>query len=355
MAIPMSSARPAPSSVIGGLFGMAERRTGSDPPAPVFMDPGAEYLANARSALYRAFVACRPSRVWLPSFLCPAVIEAVAAVGAEARFYALGEHLQPVDDLFLGDLQPGDSFVFIDFFGFPGVVDLARQAQERGCIVIEDASQALLSSPSLGTADFVCYSPRKFLGVADGGILRGCADAAVHLPELAAPPSDWWACARAAAAERAEFDRKGGENQWFKLFQAAERGAPTGNYRMSKMSHKLLLNAFDYKAIAQCRRANFEVLLRRLPVSAFFKELPEGTVPLGFPIMVDDRDNVQRALAKQKIYAPVHWRISEFVPPQFEASHCLGRGILTLPCDQRCNAGDMQRILGALARIGIEA
>jgi dTDP-4-amino-4,6-dideoxygalactose transaminase len=79
-----------------------------------------------------------------------------------------------------------------------------------------------------------------------------------------------------------------------------------------------------------------------------FPELPEGVVPLGFPIRVRPRDSIRTALFQQEIYPPVHWPLEACVPASFEASHHLADEIMTLPCDQRYDADDMRRIAAAL-------
>jgi hypothetical protein len=73
--------------------------------------------------------------------------------------------------------------------------------------------------------------------------------------------------------------------------------------------------------------------------------LPDGVVPLGFPVRLKERDRVRQALFDARIYPPVHWPIAEVVPNEFGASHQLATEIMTLPCDQRYGAPDVERMV----------
>jgi dTDP-4-amino-4,6-dideoxygalactose transaminase len=192
-------------------------------------------------------------------------------------------------------------------------------------------------------SDFVLYSPRKFLGVPDGGILVLNCDIDLAL-NLAPPPAEWWLKALSATVMRREFDVHGGTRRWFDLYREVEAGAPTGHYAMSELTALLLRHSFDYSAIAERRARNYEVLLGELGDIAVFPERPSTVVPLGFPVRLRDRDDVRRVLFEHRIFPPVHWPIRGVVPAKFQDSHRLSSEILTLPCDQRYDADDMHRM-----------
>jgi dTDP-4-amino-4,6-dideoxygalactose transaminase len=154
-----------------------------------------------------------------------------------------------------------------------------------------------------------------------------------------------------ASILRREFDLYGGARGWFDLFQKSEAEAPCGAFAMSEFSRTLLLNCFDYSEIGERRRENYRVLNDALRRFAVFPDLPAGVVPLGFPIRARDRDRLRHALFDRGIYPPIHWPIEGVVPPEFESSHRLAARILTLPCDQRYDGSDMER----MARVVLEA
>ena len=171
-----------------------------------------------------------------------------------------------------------------------------------------------------------------------------------NLP-LEPPPPSWWLTALNAAILRREFDRHGGDRRWFDLFREAERAQPLGAFRMSELSGNLLRHGFDYADIAARRRDNYARLCEQLGEIALFPELPPLVVPLGFPVRVPNRADVQRALFEREIYPPVHWPLPAEVPGSFAGSHLLAERVLTLPCDQRYDAGDMDSMARHLLRV----
>lgn len=245
-------------------------------------------------------------------------------------------------------IQPNDLVVLIDYFGFPCDPYCANRAKERGAWVLEDACQALLSGETGKYSDFVLFSPRKFLGVPDGGILVCRRDIGCDAIRLEDPPPEWWLKAFSASLLRREFDLYGGDRHWFRLFQETEPGGPIGHYGMSEFSRIILQNYFDCSMIARKRVENYRLLLDKLRDFALFPSLPPHVVPLGFPIRIKDRDRVHQALFAHEIYPPVHWPIEGVVPGKFESSHRLSAEIMTLPCDQRYDGTEMARMAECL-------
>jgi len=190
---------------------------------------------------------------------------------------------------------------------------------------------------------YLVFSPRKFVGVPDGGILL--AQDGVELPkaELTPPPAAWWQEAASASAFQAEFDLRGGERIWFSLFRETDPGGPFQPHHKSDLSRFLLCHCVDWAGVARRRRENFALMASALSEFALFKDLPDGVVPVGFPVRLRNRDEVRQALFAEEIYPPVHWPTHSWVPHRFRQSHQLSDEILTLVCDQRYNAADMRR------------
>jgi dTDP-4-amino-4,6-dideoxygalactose transaminase len=324
--------------ILGGMFGLPET-CGCAPP---FLTQDSLLLVNARSGISLLVELLSPAQVWLPSYLCASILQAASAT--RTRFYPVDGKLGVPDLNWLADVQAGDLVILVDYFGHPCDAACAAGAKAHGAWVLEDACQALLSTHMGRWADMVLFSPRKFLGVPDGGILIAKPELPLPFPKLDRPPAPWWLKALSAAVQRTEFDLGSQDRRWFELFQQLEREQPVGHYAMSELASSLLLHSFDYPAIAQRRVDNFQLLAGSLGSIALFPSLSPGTVPLGFPICVNNRDRLRQHLFEHAIYPAHHWPIQDIVPPQFEASHRLSAGILTLPCDQRYGSADMQRM-----------
>ncbi len=335
--------------IVGGMFGL-EAPASTAGPEPEFLRQPHELFVNARSAFASLLERVAPPAVWLPSYLCSAVVDSVRKSSVPARFYPVNRQLRVAPEDWIGRVQPGEVVLFIDYFGIPSDPDLFAIARSRGAIVVEDACQSLLSTATPG-ADFRLFSPRKFLGVPDGGVLFIGKNFGGGRTHLAPPPAEWWQKSLSAASCRAKFDREGGDRDWFDAFQSVEENAPIGAYSMSDVSRDLLFSGIDYVSIGQRRRENLEVLAAHLGSLSVFPRLEEKSVPLGFPIRVRNRDEVLDRCFAAGIYPPIHWPIAGIVPEEFRESHLLSSEILTLPCDQRYNAEDMLYVADVVARV----
>ena len=218
--------------LVGGVFGLeVPQSIGAE--SRLHLDTGdALFLVNARSAIALVVDRVRPATVWLPSYLCQTLLDAVARA-PRVEFYEVTHDLRPGTSEWVERVQGGDLVIVIDYFGFPFEAGWAEDARGRGAIVVRDAGQALLSAATSVTADFHVYSPRKFLGVPDGGILTAAIPFEGPQPQLEEAPVEWWLDGLAATVLRRSFDRHGGARDWFELFRRYEAAAPVGNYRMA--------------------------------------------------------------------------------------------------------------------------
>jgi dTDP-4-amino-4,6-dideoxygalactose transaminase len=329
--------------IIGGMFGLPEELPCHDS-LPPFLKKGDLCLANARSGIFLLCKLLAPTTVWMPSYLCGAMLQPVEVAHTRTKFYEVNYDLAVPSWEWIKDVKHGDIVIVIDYFGFPADHSVVHHAKEKGAWILEDACQALLTEDVGRLSDFVILSPRKFLGVPEGGILHLNRRTGFDGASLEPPPAEWWLKTLNANIMRREFDLYGGDRRWFTLFQETERDSPIGHYSMSELSKTLLQHAFDYLAIALRRIDNYRVLNVELTDLALFPRLPSKVVPLGFPIRLKNRDQVRQQLFEHDIYPLVHWPIRGIVPEEFRGSHRLAAEIMTLPCDQRYDADDMTRM-----------
>lgn len=331
--------------VIGGLFGLEPvSLTKGDQPSP-FAGSFVDYFLSARCAFYAVCQSVKPRIAWLPSYLCSAVLDPFRSLGIPVRYYDAGPNLRSGRHGWIADVHPGDLVLVIHYFGFANTTLPADQLKLRGAVIIEDASQGLFIKQQYPESICIVYSPRKFFGVPDGGVLATSRMDAIRRQPLEPPPTEWWKAAFAMTQMRREFDLVGGENRWFSLFRHVEKTFPVGPYCSSDLARMLIETGTDYGSMRTARRENYLALAARLNEFALFPVLGNDIVPLGFPVCVDaaQRDAVLKCLYNEKIYPPVHWRIDGIVPEEHHESHFLSRRILTLLCDQRYTSSDMTR------------
>jgi hypothetical protein len=332
------------SRVVGGVFALEPPGTPRGQDLPFLRGPHL-LLANARGGLRLLLQARRPATLWMPAFLCESMLRIGEGLPVATRLYAIDEAFATTDLAWLDEVRAGDVVVVVDYFGHVLHGDVAARARDRGAIVVEDASHALLGADAGSLGDYVLWSPRKFAGLPDGGVLQARRDA--PLPDAALPDADagWWQAAYEACARRAGFDA-GGPRDFLPWHQQAERDHPADAVAMSTFSRERL-DTLDWPAIARRRRANHDVLADRLARFAALPPPATGTVPAGFTVRVPQRDAVRAALFARDIYPSLLWPAGP-VPTTFAASHRLAAEVMTLHCDQRYDAADMARTADAI-------
>lgn len=334
--------------IMGGMFGSSGLSVIEQHEPHFLVGPCLE-LCNARSGLYILCDLLRPRRIWLPAYLCHSIVEAVQAANVSIEFYPLSRGLKLEDKEWLGQVGKQDLVLFIDYFGFESDPEIMRAVKEKAGWVVQDAAQALLSSFERTEADFVLYSPRKYLGIPEGGILQSKCDEDFSSIKLKHAPYDFVLASNHAFQSRTEYERSG-VGDWFSIYNRAEELSPVGYFSMSALSAAMLRHSFDYSQISEKRRSNYQRLYDSIPELALCGALNDQTVPLGFPIVSDARDQIRTSLYSQKMYCPLHWPIEGVVPECFEDAHLLNRGILTILCDQRYSFPNMESMISVIRK-----
>ena len=331
--------------IIGGKIGFPENFP-TQQGKPGFLSGNPILLFNARSGIKLVLEALKPGQVWLPSYLCPSIISAVLSADTEFSFYPVDQLLNMEDSWDISrNIRSGDLVVVIDYFGFPFNQLLIEELKNQGCLILRDCSQALFYAwYEDALCDYFLFSPRKFLAVPDGGVLISKENKELLQTHLQEAGEDVMFTMLKALLLRRDFDILGGERKFLELFEQGERRFAPGTLKMSQLTHMLLTQGFDYHQIQTQRRTNFRILLKELGSYALFHQFPDNVVPLGFPIRVNNRNEIRNKLFQKNIFPAIHWDLKVSVPRQFVQSHQLSEEIMTLPCDQRYNEEDMHYV-----------
>lgn len=328
--------------LIGGVQGFGNKEVSSIGTRLLASSNG--HYNNARSALYAITKVSSFRRIWLPSYLCDSVLLPFVKAGIEIDFYTVDRKL--VADFDEVSIEIGDAVLLISYFGVPTDQAYYVSLKAAGACIIEDLSQALYSTPC-ELADYSVYSLRKFIAVPDGGVVVANR-VEVSWPYASSTERGELLQGIEAIAGRSLFDAGlSNSKKWVSDFQESEARMTTDLLPMSLFTRSRFGGAIDFQKDQIQRITNFDYLLSELSEIALIQDR-KGAVPLGFPIVVADRDKVRAALFEQEIYPPVHWRIEGVVPSEFIESHLLSSQIMTIPCDGRYNLTDMRRVVDAL-------
>lgn len=297
---------------IGGYFGLESR-------GDAFLHDEGICLNSGCSALRYLIRAEGILRLHVPRYTCGSVHAAVRKENCEIIPYDIGADWMPTE------VFPDDDYIlFNNYFGVSG--KRVRQMAKRYRRLIVDAAQAFYAS-SQGFATF--YSPRKFFGVPDGGILCGYKSTDC-VPEQGV---SW----NKAVHLLKRVDVSGAFG--YEDFRENERKiADEPILKMSRLT-RVLMGNIDCDLAAKRRLANFNYLRQQLP-SSFPYALAEDDVPMVYPYITADPE-LRARLISDKIFVASYW-------PGVINTGLLKEHILPLPIDQRYNEEDMMRIVKAV-------
>ena len=307
---------------IGGYFGL-------DLPDHGDAFPNAIKLQSARAALRAVIESSRSTRALLPGYLCESAIQAVVAAGARVETYALDDSLYPAN---LPRVGEGRVLVYVNYFGLCGAnVERLMQEVPRDKLVIDNA-QALLARPTDSLATI--YSPRKFIGVPDGGLLM------TSRLEVSMPRRE---DALSIGRMRHLLERMaGGAQEGYVHYVEAEESLRDSTPLLMSRLTKRLLASIDMSAVRERRRANFVALASILDDLNTSKwKLEPDSVPLCYPLVTNfEVDRIRKELAERRIYLPTYW--PEFKPERGDGIEArLQKRCLPVPCDQRYSVEEM--------------
>lgn len=307
---------------IGGYFQLEEGRG-----APLHSE--AALINSARNALRCIVRAMGVKAIQVPYYTCPVVWHALEAERCELIPYDVDDAFMP---LCTATKIP---LLYTNYFGVCS--ENVRNLKERFSTLIVDNAQAFYTEPE-GTACF--WSPRKFFGLPDGGIMWPASCASRELPVS----ESWQRCSHllkrwdlGAGAAYADFQQN----------DASLNSEPP--LAMSKLT-RAMMSSLDIETAQERRRENFRILhealgetnLLPLDLEAI---LEAGAVPMVYPYRIK-ASGLRRHLIENKIFVATYWPAEEGCDcMRSELAQLMAQEILPVPLDQRYNREDMERII----------
>lgn len=302
--------------------------------------PGARAYRSARSALYHLLITLKPSRLWLPQLICQSVIDAVRKSGVDIAWYQLDEDYFPrLSQQFESD----DCLLYVDYLGH-------CRAQKRRLLttfppekIIIDHSQAFFEHMPSALANL--YSPRKFFGIPDGGLLHTLLD--MPVPDT----QDRGSLSHVThLLLQHEYDTRAG----YDAFQQAESALEdVAACRMSALTEKIL-RSVDYLRIKQTRERNYHLLRQRLDeINAFRFTDAAISGPFCYPFFFPAR-KLHQALISRGVFVATYWRevLERVAPASVEANYV--NYMVPLPCDQRYSEDDIEQLIKIVRSVVME-
>lgn len=294
-------------------------------------------LNSGRNALEYALRALGDvNRLFIPFYICDVVLEPLDKLGVPYILYHINHNLELEE---LPRLQKGEYLLYTNYFGIKDEY-VKKLANHYGSQLIVDNVQAWFSKPLHNT--ITIYSPRKYVGVPDGGV--------AYCPKSIDEDS---------FEQDLSFDRCShllkridlGLSDGYVDFKEISRqlvGQPVK--RMSELTRRLL-SSIDFEEVKNRRRKNFEYLHEHLKDTNLFEvpSMDTFACPMVYPYLVDDATLRQR-LISNNVFVATYWpNVIEWVK-EGELEKELAEKLLPLPIDQRYGESEMQVICEIVSR-----
>lgn len=321
------------------------------------------YSSSGRGAISLALDQLKSNNkvALLPIYTCGSVIRPFLKKGYTVQYYDIEPDLTISWDKLKQSilLHRPDVLLFHAYFGF----DTHRTIQEHiaflrqhSITIIEDLTHSLFSDFEKADADFHVASIQKWLPIPDGGLIfskRNIIDAPTGPSQEAIVEIHL-----KAFQEKYRYTQTLNGNlkqRYRELFSQAEEvlALDSSFYPISDPALRIIQNS-DYHRLKQSRKENYCFLLKEMQEFEFarpvFPELPEGVIPLFFPVFVEmERTELREFMASNEVYLPIHWPISKHVINQLTPNaKYIYNHILAIPIDQRYTVQDLRRLVDLL-------
>ena len=316
---------------IGAYFGLELPSYGNIPQN----HPGRSVMLNSGRNALEYILRHLPgiTRLHLPAYACPALLQPLARLGIPHTAYAITPRLELEQ---LPRLQPNEHILYINYYALKEHY-IDTLAAHYGSSLIIDNSQSLYSPPRPGIPSF--YSPRKNSGLPDGGI------AVLDRPALPLEERDTSYPAAGYLLQRLE---QTAETAALACEQSERRLDNLPMRRISLLTERLM-HGIDYETARRIRWENFTNLHNALRRGNKLAIDPASiAVPYCYPLWTG-LPGLRDHLIDHGILIPRYWpeTLGDTLPGSTERQ--LADNLLPLPVDQRYTAGHMKRIIRTIA------
>lgn len=269
--------------------------------------------------------------LYIPNYTCRVVKVLIEKLSIRYEEYEITKDFRLAKDIELGNY---DYILYTNYFGILDsyVFDLSKTYGDK---LIVDNAQALFSKPIERIR--TVYSPRKFIGVADGGIAYSPTEFIGDLEETD------------ISVERSAYLLSRFDYPSIKGYAASKDSNKTieevGLKKMSNLT-KSIYKSVDFAFIKERRVQNFIYLHKHLcDINEIcIPSLDDFECPMVYPLYVD-REGLQKKLIDNGIFVAVYWPYVIQTCKEDSVAVDLAKHIIALPIDQRYGQKEMEYIV----------
>ncbi|MEG0937454.1 MAG: hypothetical protein RSE32_03660 [Comamonas sp.] len=270
------------------------------------------------------------SRVWMPAYICDSMLSPIKFSGKEFVFFHINEKFDIATKI---ELEKNDLLLYVNYFGGcePNIHRILEKYNRQQVII--DCSQAFYAGPYNCLATI--YSPRKFFGVPDGGIMFSNREITpvIEQDEDSISRMDHLIARLALSAEMG-----------YASYQRAEASLENCSPKKMSVLTQKLLESIDYLAVQKCRLRNFSILQKALGDKNQLNFDFSTITPLCYPYLPKNLIS-KNHLAENSVFIPTYWQdaLNRNELNEFEST--LASRLVAIPCYQGLVESDIEILI----------
>jgi dTDP-4-amino-4,6-dideoxygalactose transaminase len=278
------------------------------------------------------------SKLYIPYFTCDVIIQPLKRLNISYIFYRINEDLEIESDIQLSD---GEYILYTNYYGIKDAY-VKHIAEKYGNKIIIDNAQALFCS-EYTVHQF--YSPRKFMGMPDGGMVVSNVDG---FEDSLPIDKSYDRCSH--LLKRHELIPSEG---YLDFKENSHKIVDSPLSRMSNIS-RMILHSVDMEFIKQRRLANFSQLHWALKCHNKLSQLlgPDNlvySVPLVYPFWTEN-DDLKQHLIQNNVFVATYWpNVFEWTK-ETDLEYQIAKHVVCIPIDQRYGEKDINRIINLICK-----
>jgi len=309
---------------IGGYFELELQERNS-------FHAGAIALNSGRNCLEYLIESKQITSIYLPIFTCEVIFEVCKNKDVEIIYYHVNESLEIIDEIPLNAY-----LLYTNYFGLKG--DYVKSLSTMYLNLIVDNAQALFDEPLHNVDTF--YSPRKFVGLPDGGFLYTNCIHDFDFPKAISQDRI------SHHITRIEQGAQKGYNDFVKNDDVLKKQAIL---QMSNFTKKVFHN-IDFDEVKRIRKENFEYLHSELKKTNSFKfSVSNNIVPMVYPFWIKGV-RLHEEFIKKKVFIATYWPNVLKDNKSSENETQFANELLPLPIDQRYSIDEMKFIVSIIRK-----
>jgi len=252
--------------------------------------------------------------VLLPAYLCPTMIYPFKEAGVKYAFYKLKEGLLPdLEDIVRKSGKHLKAILFIDYFGYSYrdyLSEIVSYLRNQRVVIIQDIVQAWIDNEEDIYADYCMNSVRKYSPI-EASVLFSRQEMRIETKYM--PITRFLLHKRYAQLLRYYHLNYGifkPESFLRHIAIANESYHLKGIIGMPKMN-AWLLDRLNYQSMSRKRIIVFKALSKNLGMKSIVGLELGKSIPLAFPVLVQDRGRKKELLHNLDVHCPIHWLLSE--------------------------------------------